>query len=964
MNALATQGGDASVNLTASGSIITDGVNAVGMYALNYGDGGAFVTAAGSVETKQDGADAALAYVDSNGPGAVSVDLSSSASLLTRGDNAKGAWALSGGMGTVTLASAGEVQTYGDGSAGLRAQISNAANSQPILLTTSAGASVSTSGNSATGIHATHAGVGQVTIELGGGAYVTTSGNGSAGALGESAGTVDIAIAGAVSTSGNDSSGVSASSSGDTATIVQTAGSAITADGANSAGIRAAGDTGAKIASNGTVSAAGEYGVGLMATTQTGAAEIAIGAGTTVTGGWQATTSGVGAPLGVAAAGVQIGSGVTSLLTNYGTIQAGSDRAIGQVGAAGSLRIENYGTVTGFVELAGGGGNIFNNRSFNSFDIRHFTDTDLDGIRDTKRVAISDFGGPGAVFNNFAPGAVRFLDVLGAKTTDTSGFYLPTTGTNSRALDVAFYDMAREGVVQGQFTNLATFNNAGLVDLRGPAVGNTLVMTANGAAGGPAGNGVFVSNGGALYLNAILNAGIPVAGQTGSNADMLIVDGTQLGTGATTISVTNKGGLGAATLGNGIELVEVRNKAASAARAFALNGDYVNNGQQALVAGAYGYTLNHNGVGADADDGNWYLRSTAYQPGVPLYEAYPNTLLRLNTLPTLRQRVGDKNRGQAFAPSEPETIFCKDASQNFRCIINNEQAAYYLDANPSRSSTGIWGRMEAGHDRIDPRLSTSGMTFATNALQVQAGVDTLLVDSDQGRLIAALTVQYGTARSDITSANGEGSIDTTAYGLGGSLTWLGETGFYADAQAQLNRSDSTLYSRTLGHSMVSHNNGMGYAVGVEVGQDVRLGDSWMLTPQIQLTYSTVDFDPFVDPYGAPVSLAKGDSLRGRLGLGSRYQSTWKDQSGEASSLDATATLNLYNEFLDGTQVDVAGARFSSDGDRLWGGIGLGGTYHWADGKYALHGEISGTTSLMNFGKSASLSGTLGLTVKW
>lgn len=534
--------GDVTVDLTASGSIITDGGNAVGMYALNYGDGGASVTAAGSVETKQGGADAVLAYVNSNGPGATSVDLSSSASLITRGNGANGAWALSGGMGTVTLALAGKVQTYGNSSTGLRAQISNATNSQPILLTMSTGASVSTSGNSATGIYATHAGGGQVTIDLGGGAYVTTSGNGSAGALGKSLGIVDIAIAGAVATSGNASSGVTASSSGDTAKIVQTAGSTITATGANSAGVWAAGDTGATLASNGTVAANGEFGVAMLATTQSGAAEITIGAGTTATGGWQATTSGLGGTLGVKAAGVQIGSGGTSLLTNYGTIRAGSDRAIGQTGTAGNLLIENHGTVIGFIELAGSN-NVFNNHSFNSFDIRHFADTDVDGIPDTKRVAISNFGGAGSVFNNLAPGAVRFLDVAGAATTDTTNFYLPSTGTNNRALDSGFYDLTREGVVQGQFTNLAIFNNAGLIDLRGTAVGNTLVMTDQAAAGGPAGNGMFVSNGGALYLNVMLNAGIPLAGQTGSNSDMLIVDGTQLGTGATMITVTNKGGL-------------------------------------------------------------------------------------------------------------------------------------------------------------------------------------------------------------------------------------------------------------------------------------------------------------------------------------------------------------------------------------------------------------------------------------
>ncbi|UXN59121.1 autotransporter outer membrane beta-barrel domain-containing protein [Phyllobacterium zundukense] len=33
--------------------------------------------------------------------------------------------------------------------------------------------------------------------------------------------------------------------------------------------------------------------------------------------------------------------------------------------------------------------------------------------------------------------------------------------------------------------------------------------------------------------------------------------------------------------------------------------------------------------------------------------------------------------------------------------------------------------------------------------------------------------------------------------------------------------------------------------------------------------------------------------------------------------------NLYHEFLDGSQVDLAGVNFASESDRTWGGIGAG-----------------------------------------
>src|SRR5690606_11948947 len=167
----------------------------------------------------------------------------------------------------------------------------------------------------------------------------------------------------------------------------------------------------------------------------------------------------------------------------------------------------------------------------------------------------------------------------------------------------------------------------------------TLVMTGNAAAGGVAGNGVFVSDGGQLLLNTVLNEGVAAGGQTGSFSDVLVVDSTMMGTGATTITIDRREGAGAGTPGNGILLVEVRDKDASAPGVFALNGDFVVDDEQAVVQGAYAYNLFHNGVAGDAGDGNWYLRNLGLSPNVPVYEEYPKVLLPLIDVPTLQQRV-------------------------------------------------------------------------------------------------------------------------------------------------------------------------------------------------------------------------------------------------------------------------------------------------------------------------------------
>ena len=81
-------------------------------------------------------------------------------------------------------------------------------------------------------------------------------------------------------------------------------------------------------------------------------------------------------PFGLPAAGVILSStGGTATLTNDGSIGALSDRAV-----AGDPLVINNGTITGFVQFTGGDNSILNNGTFN---LRHFADTNGDGVRDT-----------------------------------------------------------------------------------------------------------------------------------------------------------------------------------------------------------------------------------------------------------------------------------------------------------------------------------------------------------------------------------------------------------------------------------------------------------------------------------------------------------------------------------------------------------------------------------------------------
>uniref|UniRef100_UPI0023309EE3 autotransporter family protein n=1 Tax=Candidatus Phyllobacterium onerii TaxID=3020828 RepID=UPI0023309EE3 len=486
----------------------------------------------------------------------------------------------------------------------------------------------------------------------------------------------------------------------------------------------------------------------------------------------------------------------------------------------------------------------------------------------------------------------------------------------------------------------------------------------------------YVGEDGQIAFNTYLGA-------DGSPSDILVIDGGTA-TGSTGVIVRNTTGPGGLTVADGILIVDTINGATSTPTAFSLIGDYVTpQGQQAVVGGAFAYTLNYGGVDANTTDNNWYLRSVLqptppgpgptpddpgpliplYQAGVPLYEVYPQNLLALGGLPTMQQRVGNRYWEQ---PASVEEIFCKDPSQNFKCRVSSEQASYYLDGSQVViDGTGVWTRLEGSHIKIEPAETTSGTDYDTDLWKLQAGFDGMLYEAQDGsRLIGGVTVHYGQANTDVTSIYGDGSIDTDGYGFGGNLTWLAQNGFYVDGQASLTWFNSDLDSDTANRGLTDGNDGFGYALSIETGKKIDLSDNWTVTPQVQLVYASVDFDDFTDAFGADVSLDKAKSLRGRLGISADRDQVWKDDAGKTKRSHIYGIANLYYEFLGESRVDVSGTKFETRPERLWGGVGVGGSYNWNDDKYSIYGEVSANTSLESFGDSYALNGTAGFRVKW
>lgn len=916
-------GGDVTTELAEDGVIILNSAGSTGLYSLSNAAGNVLATSAGTIVTTKDDAFGLYAFLgNSLSSGKVTIELHETGTVSTDGVWSNGIAALQYGLGDVLVQSSGAITTLGEGSYGIVSDLSNAVSAAEASVVLEGNGTVRTAGDGSHAIGVYNSGTGTSSVRLLGNAALSTQGLTAHG--------VDSASVGAL-------------------TVSQAAASKVEVSGMEAFGLNLDSDTGIGVQLEGLVSASGEFAVGVAARAATGDVQQLVESAASVRGGWQSDLAGIGTTSGHQATGVLLEAGGAARLINRGAISAGSDRAV--VASSGDITVDNAGRIDGFITFSGGGAAAFNNASAATFEVRHFADTDGDGMRDTKRVAISDFGSTTSVFNNAGGALVKLATVENASSTDAAGYYLPTSGSALHPLDSSVYQLGRAGVVQGQFVNLGTFNHAGVIDLRGPAIGNTLVITGAASAGGAPRNGLFVSNGGSLLINASLGS---EGAQENGYADVLVVDGTQLGSAPTTITLDRKEGAGTLTPGNGILVVEVRNKAQSAANVFTLQGDYVQDGRPSVIAGAYAYSLSHNGVGSDQADGNWYLRSSMrdlvseepgapdpvdpvnpvdpespqedaprFQPGVPLYESYSANLQVLNALPTLQQRIGNRVWG----------------------------------VNAAGELTGAWGRIEGATGKARPEVSTSAARQSVDSWQMQLGMEGVLLSTDDGgRLVTSVALDYGQADSTVRSVYGDGKVRTKGYGVGTMWTWYYQGGMYVDAQAQLNLYKTDLQSGVLGR-LVQNHDGRGEAFSLEVGDPIALRDGWGVTPQTQLSYSRVRFDRFEDAAGAVVSLAKADSFLSRIGMEVTRDYERKDYRSHVYGIG-----NFLYEWQDGLRTQVSGTELRRKEHRAWAEVGFGASFNWSN-SVRLYGEFSGRSSLRDFGDSYTVHGTVGFRVR-
>ncbi|MBP0579405.1 autotransporter outer membrane beta-barrel domain-containing protein [Labrys sp. LIt4] len=902
----------------------------------------------------------------------------------------------SNGDASATM-NAGSISTTGLGGSGvgLFAEAFGSTNTGNATATINGG-TITTLGSHA--VYALTRGSGEALAEMNGGS-VTTVGFSNAGIVAQSLGVGDAIArqtAGTIAVQGT-SVGMLALASGNGDAITEQTAGTISATGTGATGIASVADGSGNAIStqgvNGVVNSTGANGVGI-ATLARGTGTYALTTAGQVTGG-SGTGSGLltsGAAGGTidilstarvdgSASGVAVndGDGAVTLTTN-GTV-------IGDIlthGGADTIQLAG-GTVTGNVDggidndtinlvgasvsgtLLGGDGNDTINWTSGTLGVGlnggNGSDTALvtasgyngtqkldggddvstaDGYIDALTLRGYALSVPGANLTNWEKltldsSTISLSDsTITSSTEDGYGVFLAngTTLTSPSTLTVNA-DLTIDGSSALLAMNGATITgdlrNAGLVDMRNGSAGSTVTV-----------NGNYVGNGGTVGLDTVLGA-------DGSPTDLLVINGNA--SGSTTLQIANVGGTGAKTIADGIKVVQV--DGTSTSDAFHLGS--------ALSAGAYDYNLYFGGV-ADPADQDWYLRSVGIN--APSQEVTPYAEILGNfayaTLGTLQQRTGNRIWPNG-APAA--TIWCKDPTQNFQCKPSAEQDAVYADGKPHLVGAGAWGRAGGEYSSYSPRV---GSAYTQKLGYLQAGYEGVAYESASGELTVGAYGTVGSSVADIaitpdpvTGARRKGKISTTGYGVGANLTWLGNNGLYADGVGQF-----TWYQSDLSRKPGGDNSGWSSVLSLEVGKRFEMGSGWAIVPQAQLAWTHVDFDSFNDLNGTKVSLNKGDSLKGRVGARIENLSSWASDSNTFDRLQVYGIANLTYEFLDGTKINVGGTSLSQQGKRLWGEVGLGGTFTRKD-KWSVYGEADYAMALSSGGgDNYRVKGVVGVRYNW
>lgn len=496
----------------------------------------------------------------------------------------------------------------------------------------------------------------------------------------------------------------------------------------------------------------------------------------------------------------------------------------------------------------------------------------------------------------------------------------------------------------------ATLNNAGIIDLGSgnSRTSDTLTVQGN-----------YAGNGGQLWLQSVL-------GDDSSPSDKLVVnDGTLAG--STSITVSNLGGTGAATLQNGIQVVQAQGTAISDSGAFRLKAP--------LSVGAFDYRLFKGGVTAGSAN-SWYLRSSVVAP--PLVAAavpnpdptVPPVLVPLVPLPVAA--VGTPPLPTPVAGAAPIPLYRQEVpvwsvlppavaqlALTALGTFHDRQGDQRLLKETGAFGAG-WGRVygknieQTWAGTVTPRLDGSLNGF-------QVGNDLFGSQTSGGQTQrTGFFVGHSRLKGDVDGFNQgfqdkrAGKIELQGDSLGLYWTLTDPKGWYLDTVAMYTWLNGDSHSE---RGLKIDNDGHAMTLSVEAGYPVAVADNWVVEPQLQVINQTVDLKRQDDGI-SKVSFDSDTAWTGRLGarLKGRY-----DVAG--LPLEPYLRVNLWHTmsgtdtvtFDDSTEINTRQRSSSAD-------LGLGAilTLAQAVSVYA-NADYS---SNIDSNPLRGMSGNLGIRMSW
>ncbi|WP_397452120.1 autotransporter outer membrane beta-barrel domain-containing protein [Pseudomonas sp. NA-150] len=805
-------------------------------------------------------------------------------SILTEGVTGTG---LRGSESSTMSADSISVETRGNTANGVAAlSASKITTSNVTVLTTgltSYGASVTGPGS---------------TLAMSGGSITTTGNQYAHGVIAKAGGAATL-INPSVSTSGISSMGIVSTGSGSS---VQVTDGTTTTSGQGAHGLYV--EDAATLSANGlqlTTQGLGAVGVVVDTSAKAQFGADAAGASATI------TTSGAGSD------GVRVGSGgVFSAANTIIHAQGAGAHGISLIGASGSVgrpAAVPGGSSGGDLGIENSAGGPQSSDEYTGAISAPSSSSEVaslsDGTLTSDNGAAIHVSGPDATVNlthATVTGGTALIDVVAGATPGISTVNASASTLTGRAAtqsgstsNLSLQDRSIWNVTaDSNLTDLT--NSASLIAFTPPSGGVFKTLTATN----------YTGSNGVIALNTVL-------GGDGSPSDKLVVSGGSA-SGNTGLRITNAGGAGAVTLGNGIEVVDATNSGTTAQTAFVLS--------HRVVAGPYEYTLQRSSVDGSNDQA-WYLRSTEepmpptpptppeppepprpnYRPETSLYSAVPAMALVYSRalIDTLHERVGEERR----LSTDP--------------LPTEDQQNY----GPSLG----WGRLIYRSGEKDQGGSASGSSlgynYDLNAFQV--GLDLYhAVDTHGATDLAGLSLSAGTLRGGVTHTTRLNAGDDTlrTVGLGGYWTHFGPAGWYVDGVLQFNHFDVESRPNEIG-KLTTH--GWGYTASLEGGYPFEVKKDLFVEPQAQLIYTTVDLDSSSD-IGADVRFKDVNSLIGRLGV--RIAKDWfREDKGKWLRTNAWVRPSVWREFKGQPKTEFSSESgfvpFESDIGGTFGEVNLG-----------------------------------------